>query len=212
MSDDILSTLIVVALQFLSGSVMYAPLLAKLAKVDLRKVRDGNPGSSNLWRAAGWKYGILALALDYFKGTFPIFAFWATGYVKSPFVVSVAALAGIAGHAFSPFLRFRGGKAVAVTFGAWSVLTKWEAPTLMGMVFTIVTFHRARRKKRSTPEDDALMLLYGVLALSGYALFKILTGALELLPLYVGNVLILLFKHRREFVKKLKGLMRRVEA
>lgn len=59
-------------LQFLSGSVMYSYIIAKLKGIDLRKVRDGNPGSTNLWRAAGWKYGFLALALDYFKGVLPL--------------------------------------------------------------------------------------------------------------------------------------------
>lgn len=212
MSEDFFRAFLVVGLQFLSGSVMYAPLLAKFAKVDLRKVRDGNPGSSNLWRAAGWRLGVLALALDYFKGTFPLFIFWATDFVSSPILVSFAAFAGVAGHAFSPFLKFRGGKAVAVTFGAWSVLTRWEAPTLLGTVFTVVTIYRSKKKKKSTPEDDALMLLYGVLALSAYVFFKVSRGAYELLPLYFGNVLVLVFKHRKEFSKKLKVLFGRVEA
>lgn len=164
-----------IALKFFSGSIMYAPLLARLAKVDLSKVRDGNPGSSNLWHAAGWKYGIVALALDYFKGTFPLFLFIAMGLVENPYIVSLAAVGGIAGHAFSPFLKFRGGKAVATTFGAWSVLTKWKAPTLIGAVFTLFSvYNKLIGRSKTTPEEDAMMVflrICGTLSLRDFETF-----------------------------------------
>lgn len=209
--------IVMVGLQFLSGSVMYAPLLAKIAKVDLSKIRDGNPGSSNLWRAAGWRYGVLALALDYFKGTFPIFLFVATGTVENPYAISLAALAGVAGHAFSPFLKFRGGKAVATTFGAWSALTKWEAPTLIGSVFTAFSiYNKIVGKRKTTPEEDALRVLFGFLVLLIYVLFKVLEGKYELLLLYVGNFAIVTYKHRKEYSilcqKFCRGILRRNEA
>ena len=47
------------------------------------------------------------------------------------------AIAPIAGHAFSPFLGFHGGKALAVTFGIWSGLTVWIVPTILGVFFGI---------------------------------------------------------------------------
>ncbi|ODN29963.1 hypothetical protein A4H02_08010 [Fervidobacterium thailandense] len=195
---------------------MYAPLLAKIAKVDLGKIRDGNPGSSNLWRAAGWRYGVVALALDYFKGTFPLFLFVVTGLLKNPYIISVAALVGIAGHAFSPFLKFRGGKAVATTFGAWSVLTKWEAPTLIGAIFTVFSvYNKFIGKSKTTPEEDALRVLYGFLALFLYVVFKLWEGRYELLILYIGNFAIILYKHRKEYLslcrKICRGILRRNE-
>ncbi|MGB9810219.1 MAG: glycerol-3-phosphate acyltransferase, partial [Dictyoglomus turgidum] len=106
----------VILLQFLSGSIMYSYIIARILKVDLSKIRDGNPGASNLWRAVGWKYGILALFLDYLKGALPLAIFVSLGIVKDNFVISLAALSGVLGHAFSPILRFKGGKAVAVSF------------------------------------------------------------------------------------------------
>lgn len=130
-----------ITIQFLSGAVMYSHIIAKIKGIDLRKIRDGNPGSSNLWRAAGWKYGFPALMLDYFKGTFPIaFFVWNESFHVNRYVIAFAALSGILGHAFSPFLKFKGGKAIATTFGAWSVLTKWEGPIVLGTVFTIFRY------------------------------------------------------------------------
>jgi glycerol-3-phosphate acyltransferase PlsY len=45
---------------------MYSYILAKLSGVDLKNYRDGNPGSSNLWRIKGWKFGLPAMILDFF--------------------------------------------------------------------------------------------------------------------------------------------------
>lgn len=204
---------LIIAIQFLSGSVMYSAILAKLKGVDLRKVRDGNPGSSNLWRATGFKWGFTALALDYFKGLFPLALFaWENRGLNpdvNPYMVSVAALAGIAGHAFSPFLKFKGGKAVATTFGAWSVLTTWEGPTLLGAVFTLFSIiNKFKGKKRTTPEDDALRVFFGFFVLFLYAFWKAINGRLELLILYFGNLAIITYKHRFE-IRKL--IMRRLE-
>lgn len=185
----------VVALQFLSGSVMYAYVLARIAGVDLRKVRDGNPGSSNLWRAKGAKWGIAALALDYFKGTFPLFLFVSLGKVTNGYVIALAALSGVAGHAFSPMLRFKGGKAIATTFGAWSVLTKWEAPVILGAVFTLFSIF----KKKTSVEEDAFRVLLGVLFLLPYVLYRTVQGNSHILLFYVGNAAILSLKHWRDW-------------
>ena len=202
-NNKILFYFSIIALQFLSGSVMYSYIFAKLIKIDLTKVRDGNPGSSNLWRAGGWKWGFIALALDYFKGTLPLtFFILKYGQSLNKYVISFAALTGILGHAFSPMLKFKGGKAIATSFGAWSVLTKWEGPTILGGVFTAFSvYHRLIGKKGTTPEDDTIRVLFGYIALLVYVIWKFTHGYYELTILYIGNLLVILFKHRSELAK-----------
>ncbi|WP_228378915.1 glycerol-3-phosphate acyltransferase [Thermotoga maritima] len=197
-----------ITIQFLSGAVMYSHIIAKIKGIDLRKIRDGNPGSSNLWRAAGWKYGFPALMLDYFKGTFPIaFFVWNESFHVNRYVIAFAALSGILGHAFSPFLKFKGGKAIATTFGAWSVLTKWEGPMVLGTVFTIFSIlHRLRGKNKTTPEEDAFRVMIGFAALLIYTMWKVFNGMPELAILYFGNFLIVFYKHRLELRRYLKGV------
>ncbi|PHJ14475.1 membrane protein, partial [Fervidobacterium sp. SC_NGM5_G05] len=115
------------------------------------------------------------------------------------YVLAVAALAGILGHAFSPFLKFKGGKAVATMFGAWSVLTKWEGPMLLGCVFTIFSiFNRIKGKKKTNPEKDAFRVLLGFVALLFYTIWKAFNGMPELVVLYVGNAIVVFYKHRVE--------------
>ena len=191
-------SLLAIFLQFVSGSVMYSYLLARLINVDLRKVGDGNPGSSNLWRAKGMKFGIIALTLDAFKGTFPLFLFIITDTVKDEYLIATAALFGILGHAFSPMLRFNGGKAVATTFGAWTVLTKWEAPTILGTTFTIFTL---LKPKGTTVEEDAFRVLLGFIALLPYVLYKLYIGQAHILLFYIGNLCIIGYKYWHDWVK-----------
>ncbi|HEY8540890.1 MAG TPA: glycerol-3-phosphate acyltransferase [Pseudothermotoga sp.] len=183
--------LIVIILQFISGSIMFSYILARSLGVDLSKIRDGNPGSTNLWRAKGIKWGIIALLLDYFKGTFPLFLFLNLKLINNKYTICIAALAGIAGHAFSPMLKFKGGKAVATTFGAWSVLTTWQGPVILGGVFTLFSIF----KRKTTIEDDAIRVLIGFLALIPFVMYMSFSARYDLLIFYIGNLAIISYKH-----------------
>ncbi len=185
-----------IILQYFSGSIMYSYLIAKYKGIDLKKIRDGNPGSSNVWRVLNWRWGLLALVLDYFKGIFPLFLFVITGIVTNKYIIAFAALSGILGHAFSPMLRFRGGKAIATTFGAWTVLTKWEVPVLLGAIFTIYGFIK---KGKKSIEEDAFRVLLGYALLIPYILYKLHNGELHLLIFYLGSFLIIGYKHWNEW-------------
>ncbi|MCL4246999.1 MAG: glycerol-3-phosphate acyltransferase [Anaerolineae bacterium] len=119
---------------FLSGSVMFSLWLGRLAlRQDIREVGDGNPGAFNVMAAGGKAWGFAALMLDVFKGAIPVgLGRWFLHIDGAPLVA--VAIAPVLGHAFSPWLGFKGGKAVAVTFGVWVGLTAWEAPTFMGIL------------------------------------------------------------------------------
>ncbi len=194
--------ILVILIQFLSGSIMYSYILARLNNVNLREVRDGNPGSSNLWRVKGWKLGVLALILDYFKGIFPLVIFISKGLVGNEYIIATSALCGILGHAFSPMLKFKGGKAIATTFGAWSVLTKWEGPTILGVTFTVFTLIKPKATK---VEEDAFRAVLGFVALIPYVLYNFYNGKEYLLYFYVGNLSIILYKHWGDLVSFFRG-------
>lgn len=132
-----LSLVFFVALAFLSGALPLSVYIGRLALgVDIRQVGDGNPGAANVWRAGGSRWGWLAIVADFGKGAIPValanFAFGWKGWA----LVAIA-IAPVLGHAFSPFLGFRGGKALAVTFGVWTGLTLWLAPLILGLGFAL---------------------------------------------------------------------------
>lgn len=136
------NTLIWTVVGFASGSLMLAYWFGRaVTKIDARALGDGNPGAANVMAAGGVGVGLIAMFLDAFKGLIPVsIAKYVVDLDGLPLVV--VALSPIFGHAYSPFLRGRGGKAVAVSFGVWTALTIWEAPSfgglLLGLWFAVV--------------------------------------------------------------------------
>jgi glycerol-3-phosphate acyltransferase PlsY len=176
-----------IVLGFLSGAMPFPFWLGHLLlRTDIRRSGNGDPGVVNAWRLGGWRVGLPALLLDYLKGAVPVglahFQFGVSGWG----LVAVA-LAPVLGHAFSPFLRFRGGKAVAVTLGIWTGLTFGEGQVplciLLGLFFLIQSV-------------DAWSVILGMLGFLPYLLLR-QADALTL-AIWGGNMLILLWKHRRD--------------
>lgn len=120
-----MTLLIWAAVGLLAGSIPFAVILVRVTTGrDIRSVGDGNPGAVNVWKAAGGRIGIVAVVIETLKGAIPVLLASAFGNIEGWGLCSVG-LASIAGHAFSPFLGFRGGKAIAVTSGVWAALTPW---------------------------------------------------------------------------------------
>lgn len=103
---------------FFSGSILYSALLPRLfSKVDIVEDSDDhNPGTANVFKLVGPVMGLICLLLDMAKGFFPVFlALTSLDFHRFPFALVMAA--PVLGHAFSPFARFHGGKAIATSFG-----------------------------------------------------------------------------------------------
>ncbi len=120
------------------GSLPFSVWLTRWRRrTDVRERGDGNPGAANAWKAGGWRIGVVTLLLDVAKGAVgPALARWLWG-VEGWLLVPVAA-APVLGHATSPWLRFRGGKGIACTFGVWSALTTWLVPTTFGLSLSVL--------------------------------------------------------------------------
>lgn len=133
-----MSVLVWTVLGFCAGSLMFSYWLGLLVlKRDIRTVGDSNPGASNLFRAGGRALGVLGLLLDYAKGVVPVLAARSVGGLETEGAALIpVVLAPVLGHAFSPWLRGRGGKAVAVTFGVWTGVSLWEGPVVLGALLT----------------------------------------------------------------------------
>jgi glycerol-3-phosphate acyltransferase PlsY len=92
---------------------------------EIRDYGDGNPGAANVFRAGGHKAGVLAIILDIAKGIPFVILARSLFELPTPVVLAVG-LCAILGHAFSPILRFKGGKAVGVTLGVFIALPQHE--------------------------------------------------------------------------------------
>ncbi len=172
---------------FFCGSLPFSVWIGHLvARADIRRYGDQNPGAANAWRAGGWKAGVPALLLDYLKGAVPV-SLAHLLYGLSGWAVVPVALAPILGHAFSPFLRFRGGKAIAATFGVWTGLTLWAGPTLLGISLGLAYALNA---------TDAWSALSGFFVLLPYLLLS--RAPAPFWAIWAGNLALALWKHRRD--------------
>lgn len=104
---------------YIFGRIPFAIYIAKLKGIDLLKEGSKNPGASNVIRLAGWKYGIIAILLDAFKGFLPtLLALILLDYNHPKAIVVL--ICAVLGHSF-PITR-KGGKGVATTAGGMLAL------------------------------------------------------------------------------------------
>lgn len=174
-------------LGFLLGSIPFSLLLGKLVlKADVREFGDGNPGAANAFRAGGLRLGLAAGVLDFLKGALPVglarFFLNISGWELVP-----VAAAPLLGSAFSPFLRFRGGKSIAATFGVWTGLLMYEGPLALGLCLAFSMLLLAS-DAWSTVSGFALFLLYLLLRGAG----------MPMLFVWGINALLLAGKHASE--------------
>ena len=108
---DAIYTVLLALGAFLLGACPFSVILGRwFLKKDIREYGDGNPGAANVFRAGGHKLGYLAVFLDVVKGVpFVLLAHTVFGF--SNLALIPIGLCAILGHAFSPFLKWRGGKA-----------------------------------------------------------------------------------------------------
>jgi len=109
-------TILALGLGFFLGSLPCGFWLARAKGVDIRKKGSGNIGATNVGRILGKEWGYLVFALDAVKG-------WLAVWVAAEFLQTgdtgavLTGMAAVAGHVFSPWLDFKGGKGVATSAG-----------------------------------------------------------------------------------------------
>jgi glycerol-3-phosphate acyltransferase PlsY len=127
-------------LAYLLGSIPFGFLLVRLGEgKDIRRYGSGNIGATNVYRRSR-AAGILTLALDAAKGTLAVLAAgWLGGGMEWQ---AVAALFAIAGHVFTPWLRFKGGKGVATGCGAFLALSPLAVATTLAVFALVLALSR----------------------------------------------------------------------
>ena len=108
-----LETNLILLTCYLVGSIPFGLILSKLlSKNDPRLVGSKNIGATNIVRTSGWKIGLLTLIFDMLKGLIPV-VILKNHLVEQSFVILFIFL----GHLFPIWIRFKGGKGIAVIIG-----------------------------------------------------------------------------------------------
>ena len=118
---------------YFAGAIPTSYLAGRLFRgIDLREHGSKNLGATNVYRTLGWKYAIPVGLVDIAKGVVPVLVF-APRTSDSQLFALACGVAAIAGHVFSVFVRFRGGKGVATAAGVMLGL----APLALGVALVI---------------------------------------------------------------------------
>ncbi len=129
---------------YLVGGIPWSLIIGKrFFGIDPRQHGSGNLGATNVFRLLGARAAAVTLLLDAAKGAAAVLVAWLLvpadvyGITVSDWTAVGAMMAAVLGHAYSPYIGFKGGKGVATSAGALFVLTP-AAALLCLFVFALV--------------------------------------------------------------------------
>ena len=185
-----MTTPVLIAIAFLLGSVPTGLLIAKSRGIDPRTTGSGNIGATNILRTTGKGAAALTLAGDMLKGMIVVSVSIAAG--KETTAVGLIGIAAVLGHDFSIFLRLKGGKGVATSFGVLAVYAPQTA-LLTGIIWLMT----ARMSRYSSL---GALVSFGMLPLT-----IAVCDSREKLLAAVVLALLIFIKHRDNIKRLLKG-------
>jgi acyl phosphate:glycerol-3-phosphate acyltransferase len=181
---------------YFAGSVPFAFLLARRAGIDVRIAGSGNVGAANVLRTTGAGRAIAVMLLDVAKGAMAVlFVNFAAGGVG---IAALAGAAAIVGHIYPVWLKFHGGKGVAVAAGVFSVLS----PVATGIAAALFLVTVWLTRYVSLGSIAATLALPPVAWWAGAP--RAVVGAAA------GAGALILFRHRANFRRLREGTERRM--
>ncbi|HAH30809.1 MAG TPA: acyl-phosphate glycerol 3-phosphate acyltransferase [Elusimicrobia bacterium] len=131
-----IKTSLLLIASYLLGGIPTGYLIGKLKGIDIRQHGSGNPGTANVYRTLGKLPGIITFFVDFLKGFIPAMIamhFYYIGHLGRWWIPVAAGGLAIAGHIWTVFLGFKGGKGVATSAGVFMALL--PLPTMGAFVF-----------------------------------------------------------------------------
>jgi glycerol-3-phosphate acyltransferase PlsY len=185
-----------IVLGYLAGSVPFAFLLARRRGVDVRVAGSGNVGAANVMRTTGAGRAVVVMALDVAKGAAAVLAVQLSA--DSAWVAALTGAAAIVGHIYPVWLKFHGGKGVAVAAGVFSVL----APIGTGIAASLFLITVWLTRYISLGSIAATVALPPVAWWSGAPPAVVIAAA--------GTGALILFRHRANVVRLRAGTERKM--
>lgn len=187
----LVSMLIVVLVAYLVGSIPFGLVLTKLAgRGDIRSIGSGNIGATNVLRTGSKPLAFFTLLLDAGKGAFVVGL--AQLLLGGGVYMLLAAIASVAGHMFSVWLKGKGGKGVATALAVIAVLI-WPLAVIACAVWLMVFL---------TTRISSLSAIAGMLAI---IVAVCLTGNISLMTTVWTIALAVIVRHHENIRRLLKG-------
>jgi glycerol-3-phosphate acyltransferase PlsY len=187
-----------VLIGYLAGSVPFAYLLARRRGSDVRTAGSGNVGAANVLRTTGAWRGVIVMALDMSKGIAAVgIANLLAGNSAS---MALSGTAAIVGHIYPVWLRFHGGKGVAVAAGVFTMLSP-AATASAAVLFLVIAWITRYISLASMAATIALPPATWILG-----------SPMPVVATAFGSASLILFRHRANWHRLRSGTERRVGA
>lgn len=208
-----LNLLFVVILSYLVGSIPTSIILSKLLRgIDIRQHGSGNAGGTNVFRVLGWKWGVLTIILDAVKGAIAVVVVARLYLDNFPFnnitpfddftvVQIICGVVAVIGHIWTVFAGFRGGKGIATALGFLITLITID----MLLVLAVFTLTVTLSRYISLGSVTAAISLPIILVVRENLFGVQIPGYNTILPFVIGLVLLVLYTHRKNIDRLIKG-------
>ena len=211
---------------YMFGNINWAIIISKSKNKDIRTMGSGNPGTLNMSRNLGLKFGLLTFFLDIMKGVIPtlavFFVFKGKTFVNTQFLISDFAiyLCGffvVMGHIYPVVFKFKGVKGIASTIGVFLVCEsvygiEWAVIIIMALVAALVFIYLTEFGAMGSfiaitpPAIASLIRLFNV-----YGNYRFAVAPATTVVYVITNMLVFAicfftwFAHRRNIERMLSG-------
>ncbi|MCC5851162.1 MAG: glycerol-3-phosphate 1-O-acyltransferase PlsY [Verrucomicrobia bacterium] len=122
---------------YLLGSIPFGWLISRFRGVEIRDHGSGNIGATNVFRVVGKSWGLLCFFLDFCKGLIsagllPLLLLTESQFAELPQAGLIAGACTIAGHNWTIWLKFKGGKGIATSGGVIAAVAPWAMAAGLG--------------------------------------------------------------------------------
>ena len=179
------------------GSLPTGYLVARIFRgVDIRTVGSGSIGATNVRRLMGQGWAVFVTLVDMLKGALALLL-TVESASSDPWLLSLSALAVVLGHNYPVWLRFRGGKGVATTYGTMFFI--WPYNSFAIVLMSGALWYAVMTSTRYV----SLASMVSLLALPAF--FWMLDAPLPFILLALLLALLAMFRHRSNVSRLLEG-------
>jgi glycerol-3-phosphate acyltransferase PlsY len=185
---------------YLIGAIPVGLLVVRwLRGIDLRQFGSGSTGTTNVYRAAGWKAAVVVFAADFLKVIIPIIV--ARGLSGSEWIAASAGLAGMAGHCWPVYSGWSGGRGATGALGCVLVIQPILAVVCLATCAVVVAATRY----------VSLGSLLGVVVGTSATAYLIASGNVPAadVVLAIGAPIIVFVRHRDNILRLVRGTERK---
>ena len=203
----------IIAISYILGSFPTAIIISKkFFGFDIREKGSGNMGSTNAFRVLGWKWGLAVQIIDLLKGVLAVVVVANvigsgldmgshTWFEDSTLIRLIAGISAVAGHIFSCFAGFKGGKGINTAAGMLIGIAPIDVSIALGIFLLALIFSgyvSLGSILAAVTVPSSMFFRYNILnnTIPGYHLMIIFFSGLSLL---------LIFTHRKNIVRLAKG-------